>query len=356
MEKATFVPPAFLLDLLSARSPTGHEFEAQAVFDRHVQPIANRYEKDAMGNRLATLEGRGAPVFLMTGHIDELGLLISYINNEGFLYFDTLGGHDLNVISGRRVRILTKNGEVTGVTGKRAVHLMDADDRKKAPEKHQLWIDIGAKNKAEAQSLVSIGDPAVYDHGFELLRGSVAVARAFDNKAGAYIVGETLRRLAGLAPLDARVVAAATTQEEIGCRGARIAAFGVQPDVAIAVDVTHATDHPECDNRKFGEIKLGGGVAIVRGPNINPWVFQRLIQLAEDHKIPFQIEAEARPTGTDGREIQWTRSGIATGVLEVPLRYMHTPSEIVDLQDVESAVRLLVAFAQSLQPGDNGHF
>lgn len=347
--------PPFLRELLDARSPTGHEYEAQRVYDKYVEPRSDGYLRDSMGNRIGILNTDGSPTLLLAGHMDELGLIITYVDKDGFLYFDTLGGHDLNIISGRRVRILTKNGPVTGVTGKRAIHLMEPDERKKAPERHNLWIDIGAKDKAEALRLVRIGDPVVYDHGFEPLRGTIGVSRAFDNKVGAYIAGETLIRLSALSKKPkCKLAAVATTQEEIGCRGARIAAHQIQPDLAVAIDVTHATDHPECNNRKFGEVKLGGGPVLSRGPNINPWILDRLVAVAEAEKITIQFEAEARPIGNDSRELQWSRDGVATASLGVPLRYMHTPSEVVDLQDVENCVRLLVAFAQTLEPGDKG--
>ena len=191
-----FVPPQFLVDLLEARSPTGHEYEAQAVVDAHIEPVVDAYRKDTMGNRFATVNPEGDPSILFAGHIDELGLIITYIDNKGFVYFETLGGHDTTMISGRRVSILTKKGIVKGVTGKRAIHLMSAEDRKKVPQTHQIWIDLGVNSKSEAEALVRIGDAGVYDQGFELLRGSIGVARAFDDKAGAYAVLEAVRRLA----------------------------------------------------------------------------------------------------------------------------------------------------------------
>jgi len=206
--------PTFLTELLAARSPSGYEAEAQAVFDRHVKPAADVYAKDAMGNRLATLNPKGDPTLMLAGHIDELGLIITYVNDKGFIYFETIGGHDRIMIPGRRVQIQTSQGIVKGVTGKRAVHMMDEADRKKVPEIHELWIDIGAKTKAEALARVAIGDVATYDHGFELIHGSVGAARAFDDKVGAYVVGETLIRLAkARRKLAARVVSVATTQE-----------------------------------------------------------------------------------------------------------------------------------------------
>ncbi|MBK8858892.1 MAG: M42 family metallopeptidase [Opitutaceae bacterium] len=354
---AQYQTPAFLSELLHARSPSGYESEAQAVFDRHVKPAADTYANDPLGNRIATLNPAGDPVLMLAGHMDELGLLITYVNKDGFIYFNTIGGHDRTVISGRRVIIQTANGPVKGVTGKRAVHLMDEADRKKVPEIHEIWIDIGAKSKKDALARVAIGDVATYDHELELINGSIGTARAFDNKVGAYIVGETLIRLArDKKPLAARVVSVATSQEEIGTRGAITATYAVNPHIAIAIDVGHATDHPDCDNRKYGETKLGGGPIICRGPNINPKVYQKLLAAAKKARIPIQFEADPRPTGTDARAIQMGRSGVATGLISIPLRYMHTPSELVDLEDVERCVQLLVAFARALEKGDYAHW
>ena len=307
-----------------------------------------------MGNRFATVNPGGDPSILFAGHMDELGLIITYINDKGFVYFDTLGGHDKSMISGRRVSILTKNGVVKGVTGKRAIHLMTPEDRKKVPDTHEIWIDLGVKNKEEADALVRIGDSAVYDQSFELVRGSVGVARAFDDKAGAYAVMEAVSRLTKESQLAAKVTAAATTQEEIGTRGAMTAAFSENPDFAIAVDVGHATDSPDCDPRKYGQFKQGGGPIICRGPNINPVIFETIVAAAEANDIPYQLEADPRPTGTDARAIQVAQAGIATGLLSIPLRYMHTPSEMVDLEDIEHTVQLLVAVSKSLKKGDRG--
>lgn len=349
--------PTFLTDLLQARSPSGYETEAQAVFDRYVKPAADTYTMDALGNRLATLNRKGDPVLMLAGHMDELGLIITYVNDKGFIYFDTIGGHDRIMIPGRRVIIQTSRGAVKGVTGKRAIHLMDESDRKKVPELHELWIDIGARSKKEALERISIGDVVTYDHGFELIHESIGASRAFDDKVGAYVVGETLIRLAkSKRKLAARVVSVATTQEEIGVRGATTSAYAVDPHLAVAVDVGHATDHPDCDNRKYGEAKLGGGPILCRGANINPRIFQKLVRAAEAIKIPYQLEADPRPTGTDARAIQMGRGGVATGLVSIPLRYMHTPSELVDLEDVERCVQLLVEFALSLEKGDYAHW
>lgn len=355
MPKKAFTPPQFLIDLLEAKSPSGAEQQAQAVFDAYVKEAADTYEMDTMGNRIACLNPTAETSVMFSGHLDELGFIVSYIDDKGFLYFNTIGGHDRIVISGRRVRIQTKDGIVKGVTGKRAVHLMDTKDREKVPQIHEMWIDIAAKDKKDAQSRVSVGDVATYDHEFELIHGTVATARAFDNKGGAYIVGEVIRRLSKKKKkLEAKVVSVGTTQEEIGVRGATISSYGVNPTFGVAVDVGHATDHPDCDKRKFGETKLGAGPIICRGPNINPIVYQKLIDAAEANKIPYQLEADPRPTGTDARAIQVARAGVATGLISIPLRYMHTPSEVVDLQDVEYCVQLLEAFAKGIKAGETG--
>lgn len=352
-EPTPFQPPEFLVDLLNARSPTGHEYEAQAVVDRYVEKKVDAFRRDTMGNRFATVNVEGDPGVLFAGHIDELGLIVTYIDDNGFVYFDTLGGHDKTMISGRRVSILTRKGVVKGVTGKRAIHLMTPEDRKKVPETHEIWIDLGVKSKKEAEQLVEIGDTAVYNQSFELVHESVGVARAFDDKAGAYAVLEAVRRLTK-GKLAARVTAAATTQEEIGTRGAITAGYSERPDFAIAVDVGHATDSPDCDQRKYGSFKQGGGPIICRGPNINPVIFDRILDCAKKANIPYQLEADSRPTGTDARAIQVAGPGVATGLLSIPLRYMHTPSEMVDLKDIEHTVQLLVAFARSLKKGERG--
>ncbi len=346
----------FLSDLLATRSPTGTETEAANVIEKYVKPLADTFEKDVLGNRIASY-GKGKKTLMLAGHIDEIGLQVSYIDADGFLFFQQLGGHDNVMISGRAVCILTDNGIVRGVTGKRAIHLMDAKERKEVPETHQIWIDIGATSRAEAEKMVSVGDPIVYDTSVVEMSNGRYASRAFDDKAGAYCVFETLRRLAkSKTKCDYKLVSVGTTQEEIGTRGAWTSSYAVNADAAIAVDVTHATDFPTCDCRKFGSIKLGAGVVISKGPNLNPVVTARLIELAKKNKIPYQLEAEPRPTGTDARVIQTARGGIPTGLLSVPLRYMHTPCEVANINDIKACVDLLEAFAKSLKNKDDFTF
>ncbi len=346
----------FLKDLLESRSPTGAEFECTKVIENYVADFADAVKKDVLGNRFAEL-GSGAKTLMLAGHIDEIGLIITYIDDSGYLFFDQLGGHDNVMIPGRRVSILAKKGTVYGVTGKKAIHLMDEAERKEVPKTHKIWIDIGASSKKEAEKLVSVGDSAVYDVSVNQLAGAKYAARAFDDKAGCYCAFEALRRLAkSKKKLRCRLVSVGTVQEEIGTRGAWPAGYSTNPDVAIAIDVEHATDYPFSDKQRHGLVELGKGPVISRGPNMNPKVVDRLLECAKKLKIPYQINAEPRPTGTDARILQMSRGGVATGLLGIPLRYMHTPAEVADLRDIENCVKLLEAFALTLKDSDDFTF
>lgn len=352
--------PDLLNKLMIARSPSGYEFEAQRVLDNTIASQVDEYSKDIIGNRFAkVLTSENNPTLMISGHMDELGFAVSYIDDHGFLSFDTIGGHDKGMIPGRRVKILTKSGDVFGITGKRAIHLLDDDEVKKVQKIYELWIDIGAKTAEEAKKLVRIGDPIVYDtpHTTILNDTSNVTGRAFDDKAGAYSCMEcALRLMKDKSNLQCNLVAVASTQEEVGCRGAINCSYSVNPTVAIAIDVCHATDFPGCDHKRFGKIELGAGPTISRGANINPIVFDRLIECAERENIPYQIEAETRPTGTDARMMQVSRGGIPSGLISIPLRYMHTPVETANLEDIENVVRLICAFAKSLSPNDRFEF
>lgn len=337
----------FLKDLLDAAGPSGFEQPVAAVWRKYVQPFAESVEGDNHGNSIASLNSQGKPRLMLAGHCDELGFLVHYINDEGFVYFRTIGGHDRTMISGRRVKILTKNGEVPGVTGKKAIHLMTPEERKKVPEFENLWIDIGATSKADAEKRIAIGDPVIYDTNFQNITDDIVASRAFDNKVGAFAVAEALRHL-HKEKLQVAVFSVATVQEEIGLRGAQTAAHGIAPDVAIGIDVTHATDHPEVDLRKTGEVKLGAGPVILRGANANPKVADLLEKAAIDDEIPYQVHALPGGIGSDANVLQLSGGGPATGALSIPLRYMHTPSELVSLRDVANAAKLLAAFARRI--------
>lgn len=352
--------PQFLKELTNARSPSGYEFETQKVVDQYMANVVDEYRKDSIGNRFATLKINDQyPILMLSGHMDELGFAITYIDDKGFLSFDTIGGHDRSIIPGRRVRILTKNGDVLGITGKRAIHLLDDDEENKVQKIHELWIDIGVKSVEEAKNLVSIGDPVVYETPEITTINNThnITGRAFDDKAGAYVVMQTLLHLTQEKNnLKCNVVAVASAQEEVGTRGAINAAYSCTPTVGIAVDVGHATDFPNCDNKRFSKVELGGGPIITRGANINPLIFDRIVECAKKENIPYQIEADTRPTGTDARSIQISRGGVPTGLISIPLRYMHTPVETVNLQDIENVIKLICTFARSLQPDDHFEF
>ncbi len=334
---------AFLKDLLDAPSASGYEQPAQRVWRAYMQQYADKVSTDMHGNCIAVLNEGGATRILLAGHVDELGFIVNYIDDNGFIFFKTIGGFDLNLIPGRRVRIHTKNGTVPGVTGKKAIHVMTPEERKKSPEIHELWIDIGAKDRKEAESLVRVGDSVTYVDTFEMIRGDVAASRAFDDKAGSFAVGEVLRLLQGQT-FDAAVYSVSTVQEEVGLRGAHTSAYGVDPKVGVAVDVTHATDHPDMNKQRLGNVKLGAGPVIARGANISPVVERMLIEAAEAEGIPYQLEAAPGGTGTDANAIQLTRAGVATGLVSIPLRYMHTAAEVLSLEDLANVSRLLAAF------------
>jgi len=333
----------FLKRLLEAPSPSGFEQPAQKIWRENVGKYADRIQTDVHGNCIGIINEEGSPRILLAGHCDELGFMVQYITDEGFLHFRTIGGFDVNIIPGRRVKVHTKKGPILGVTGKKAIHVMTDEEKKKKAEIHDLWIDIGAGDRKEAESLVSVGDPVTYTVGFEELRKDLAISRGFDDKAGSFAVGEVLRMLSGK-NFKAAVYSVSTVQEEVGLRGARTSSFGINPKVGIAVDVTHATDHPDMDKKRVGDIKLGSGPVIARGANINPVVEKILIRTARDEKIPFQIEAAPGGTGTDANAIQLTRAGVATGLVSIPLRYMHTSVETLSLKDVENVSKLLTAF------------
>jgi len=345
----------FLRDMLAAPSPSGFEQPAQRVWREYVRAFADEVRTDRHGNVIAAVNPGGSPRVMLAGHCDELGFLLVYINDQGFLHFQPIGGHDAAIVPGRRVTIYGAKGPVRGVIGKRAVHLMTQEEREKPkPEFEKYWIDIAVKDKEEEEGLVSVGDPVTYTVAFEELRNGIAISRAFDDKAGAFVVAEALRALSERrGELKAAVYAVSTVQEEVGLRGAHTSAFGIDPELGIAVDVTHATDSPDMDKRKAGDIKLGGGPAISRGANINPVVFDRLIAAAKREGVPYQLEGAPRGTGTDANAIQLTRAGVAAGLVSIPLRYMHTTVEMLALADVERAAQVLTSFCVDLSPETN---
>jgi endoglucanase len=305
---------------------------------------------DVRGNSTAILEG-GATKVLLAGHIDEIGLMVSYIDDDGFLSFGSLGGWDPQVLVGQRIRLLGKSGDVLGVIGKKPIHLMRGDERDHASKLEDLWIDIGATSRAEAEERVRVGSVGVIDAPLYEFPHQRIVSRSLDNRIGAFTVLETLRLLAQDRP-TATVAAVATTQEETSFAGATTSAFSFGPDIAIAVDVTFATDQPNSNKKRDGDVRLGSGPVLARGAANTPLVFERLLAVAEQEGIPYRVQVTPRVTGTDADAIHVVRGGVATGVVSIPNRYMHSPNEMIQLSDVEQAARLIAAFVRSITSVD----
>ncbi|MDZ4859127.1 MAG: M42 family metallopeptidase [Candidatus Hydrogenedentes bacterium] len=342
----------FLKKLLSTPSPSGYEEKIQEVCKAYAKPYVDKIYKDVHGNQFHVLNAKAKLRVMLAGHVDEIALMVHHIDDKGFLQFQAIGGVDPSVLDGQRVHVHTEKGPISGVIGRRAIHLTDAEDRGKPMKMHDLWIDIGSKDKKETQKHVAIGDPATIDAGFiELLNGRI-VARAMDDRIGAFICLEAMRLLQDR-KIQCAVYCVTTVQEEIGLRGATTSAYGCEPHVGIAVDVGHATDHPNCDNKRYGTFKLDEGPIITRGPNINPVVWRSLIDVAKKKKIPYQMEGAPRGTGTDANAMQLSRGGVATGLIHVPNRYMHSPVEMVTLKDAEHCAQLLSEWICTLTPNMN---
>lgn len=338
----------FLRSLVETPSPTGAEEPVAALVRTRLSSVADEVQTNTMGSVHAVLEGTGAgPSLMLAAHMDEIGLMVTYISDDGFLSIAAVGGVDAAILPGMRVDVHTASGTLRGIVGRKPIHLIEADERKKVTPLDKLVIDLGMPGK-KVRKLVRVGDVITFGVGFECFGKGMAVSRAFDDKCGVWVACRVMEELRAAGRAKGAFIAAATVQEEIGTRGAMTSAYGVNPDVAIAFDVTHATDYPGIDKTKYGAITCGEGPVIARGPNINPLVFDRLVAAAEAEGIPYQFEAEPSVTGTDARAIQVTRGGIPTGLVSVPLRYMHTPTEVIALEDLENTVRLITRFALDL--------
>jgi endoglucanase len=338
--------------LLDAPGPSGYERAAARAWRAEAEGFADRVWGDVHGNSFAELEPDARPRVMLAGHIDEIGLMVHHIDDDGYLYMQGVGGWDPQVLVGQRVQILTADGPITGVIGWKAIHLIDRDDREKAVKLKDLWIDIGAEDGEEARQRVAIGDVAVIrSDALELSNGRIS-ARSIDDRIGALVVLEALRRAAEKG-VSAHTVAVATTQEEISYKsggGARTSTFGLEPDAAVVVDVTHATDHPSVDKKEHGDIELGEGPVLTRGAVANRVLYERLVAAAEEAGLPFQVLASPSSTGTDADSIYTSRAGVATAIVSVPDRYMHTPNQMVALRDVENAAELIAEMLAGLGP------
>ncbi len=337
--------PGLLDKLLRAPGPSGYETKAAEVW-RDAASFAT-LSTDGIGSSVARI-GEVAPLLAVVGHIDEIGLVVRHIDEKGILWFAPIGGWDPQILVGQRVEVQGSGGPVPGVVGRKPLHLLDADQRKKVVEMKSLHIDIGAAGHDDAASMVRIGDPVVIASEPLGLAGERTVSRSMDNRLGAYVTLESLRRCHEQGDLKGSFAAIAAVQEEIGLFGARTSAFAVEPDLAIVVDVTHATDAPGIDEKELGSHPLGSGPVIYRGATLSPKVSELLVAAAEEAGVEYTIGATGNSTSTDADAVQFARSGIPTGLVSIPLRYMHSPVEMVDLGDVEATVTLITAFAERL--------
>ncbi len=343
----------FLEKLVNTPSPSGHEARGQRVWLDYAKEWADETFTDAYGNAVAVLNKGGSPRLMLSAHADEISMAVNYIDEQGFIYVRKLGGVDPAITKAQRVAIQTRGGTVRGVVGNVAPHLTKGEPEGKAPKIHEIFVDIGAASRREAEKLVRVGDPITLTDSFELLRKDLAVARAFDNRVGTFAVAEALRLAhEGRGKLKAEVLAVSNIMEEVGLLGARQIAYTLKPDVALVVDVTHATDYPTVNRQQHGDVKVGHGPTLTHGVCNHPQVMARLETVARAQKIAVQHEATSATSGTDTDVIFWTRGGIPSGLVSLPDRYMHSPVEMISLRDLEQIPRLLCAFALSLKAGE----
>jgi putative aminopeptidase FrvX len=344
--------PKVLADLLAARGPSGYETAPAAVW-RDVASVFAEVSTDVVGTPLALVAPKhgsehAAPRLLVVGHIDEIGLIVNHIDDEGYLWFGGVGGWDAQILVGQRVVIDTRGGPVAGVVGKKPIHLLREEERKKVADVREMHIDIGARDGKQAAEMVRVGDVAVIDSLPAQLPNGRLTSRALDNRLGSFVALEAARLVAEAGGAAWELAAVAAAQEEITFGGSRTSAFALKPQAAIVVDVTHATDAPGIDVKDAGKHELGSGPVISRGSTLNPALFEHLHQTAEAEKIPFTIEASARATGTDADAVHISRAGVPTALVSIPIRYMHSPVELVQLDDVHASARLIAAAALAL--------
>lgn len=346
MHDASF---AFLKELLNTPSPSGYERPIQDVVRAWARPLAQKVETDLHGNVIAALNPEGSPRILLAGHCDQIGLMVQHLDENGFLYVQPIGGWDMQILLGQKLTVWTQNGPLAAVVSRRAPHLLTNEEKHKVPLFTDIWLDIGARDRKEAEELVRHGDPVTLELGVRELRNGLIVSPGLDDKVGVWTVMEALRLMQGK-PLQAGVFVVSTVQEEIGLRGATTSAYGVDPAIGVAVDVCHATDTPGNDKKNLGEAKLGGGPVLFRGPNINPRVFDELEKAARTAQTPVQVRGAPRATGTDANVIQISRAGVAAALIGLPNRYMHSPVEVCSLEDLDNAARLLAEFCLAVTP------
>jgi tetrahedral aminopeptidase len=345
----------FFRNAIETPSPSGYEQPVQRLVRQYIEPYADHIRTDVHGNVIASTGDVSGPRLLFAGHCDQIGMLVTNIDEDGYVYAQTIGGWDPQQLIGQAMTIWTDGGPVPAVISRKPIHLLNENERKQVVQLEQLWLDVGAKSKASAQERIRIGDCVTLDLRYRPLMNDIVTGPGMDNKTGMWTVIDALRRVVELCKADSTSLSChlhsvSTVQEEIGLRGAKTAAGSVDPAVAIAVDVTHASDCPTIDKHQQGDIKLGGGPVIFRGPNMNPAVVDRLISLAQQHGIPFQLAATGRATPNDANVLQLHGGGVATGLVAIPNRYMHSAVEAISLGDIDHVSQLLALFARSLTP------
>ncbi len=340
---------AFFQRILETPSPSGYEQPVQRIVREYAGPWADEVRTDSHGNVVASVNPDAPLRVMFAGHADQIGLIVTHIDEFGFIYTKPIGGWDPQQLIGQRMTIHAADGPIPAVISRKAIHLLDESERKQIVKQKEMWLDIGAKDQKEAQAAVQIGDPVTLELGYQEMRNGLANSPGMDNKTGAWICIEAARRAKERGGLNVAVHAVATVQEEIGLRGARTSAFGIDPHVGVAVDVTHATDCPTIDKTQEGDIKLGGGPVVQRGPNVNPIAFDRMKAAGEKGDIPMQWAALNRGASNDGNALQLTRAGVATGIIGLPLRYMHSAVEVISLEDLDHTADLLAEFVLGLE-------
>src|SRR4051812_528114 len=344
----------FLTNLLETPSPSGYERPVQDVVRAWARDFADEVRTDRHGNVIAVRHAVGGPSerlprVMLAGHCDQIALMVQHVDENGFLYVQPIGGWDMQILLGQHLTVWTRSGPVPGVIARRAPHLLTNEERNKVPQFTDVWIDIGARDRKDAEEVVQSGDPVTFALGYRALRNNMAASPAMDDKVGLWTVMEALRLLHGK-PLQVPVYCVSTVQEEVGLRGATTSTYGIHPTVGIAVDVCHATDTPGNDKKQLGDTRLGGGPVLFRGPNINPRVLDQLRETAKAREITVQVRGVPRPTGTDANVMQLSRDGVATGLIGIPNRYMHSPVEVVSLDDLDRTAQLLAEFCVGLTP------
>ena len=329
--------------LLESPSPSGYERPIQEVVRGFAGKFADDVETDWHGNVAAAVNPQGTPRIMLAGHCDQIGLMVKNIDENGFLWVTPIGGWDVQMLIGQRLHVWTESGPLPAVIARKPIHLLTPEERKQVPEMKKLWVDIGAADREEAAKLVKLGDPVTLQLGYQELRNNLAFAPGMDNRVGVWVVMSALQRVAAKNP-QAAVFGVSTVQEEIGLRGAKTSAFAIDPQLGIAVDVTHATDCPTISETEHGRVALGKGPVVFRGPNVNPVVFEQLEALSQQHEIPMQVNGISRPASNDGNALQINRAGVATGIIGIPNRYMHSPVEVVSLDDLDNAAKLIAHF------------